>query len=181
MRFWRHVNHEEFTVCRWKRLAIAERAYLKRPATHLQRPPQWFGPLMSEEDFWCAVKGVLFCIIWSLWTRPHFLTLHPVVQSAHLFKDFVYSGIPPLTAHRKSSLLVRGPNHCGSFCRCVAGLFKESNSLFCDGERLHPLSIWIKFCFSYNARSILKLLRERCAIMQYMAWKIPLICPRKSQ
>ena len=34
----------------------------------------------------------------------------------------------------QSSLLVRGPNRCSGFCRCVAGLFKESDSLFHDGE-----------------------------------------------
>ena len=33
--------------------------YVKIPATHLQKPPQRFGPLMSEEDFPCAVKGVI--------------------------------------------------------------------------------------------------------------------------
>ena len=32
---------------------------LKRPATHLQKPPQRFGPLTSEEDFRCAAKGVI--------------------------------------------------------------------------------------------------------------------------
>ena len=35
----------------------------------------------------------------------------------------------PLAAHRKSSSLVRGSNRPGGFCRCVAGLFKESDSL----------------------------------------------------
>ena len=34
----------------------------------------------------------------------------------------------------QSSLLVRGQNCCGHFCRCVTGLFKESDSLFCNGE-----------------------------------------------
>jgi len=48
------------------------------------------------------------------------------LQSAHLFEDFVFSG--------KSSLLVRGPNHCGGFYTRVAGLFNVSDSLFCDGE-----------------------------------------------
>ena len=47
--------------------------------------------------------------------------------------DFVFSGITPLAAHRKSSSLVRGPNCCG-FCRCVAGLFKQSSGLFRNGE-----------------------------------------------
>ena len=37
-----------------KRLSL----FLKRPATHLQKPPQRFGLLTSEEDFQYAVKGV---------------------------------------------------------------------------------------------------------------------------
>ena len=32
---------------------------LKRPATHLQKPPQRCGPLTSEEDFQCFAKGVV--------------------------------------------------------------------------------------------------------------------------
>ena len=82
---------------------------LKRPATHLQKPPQCFGPPTSEEDFQCA----------------------------HSFEDFVFSGITPLTAHQQSSLLVRGPHHCGKFCVIV-----------------FLLSFWIKFCFSSNVHSI---------------------------
>ena len=38
-----------------KRLSLT----LKRPATHLQKPPQQFGSLMSEEDFQCVAKGVV--------------------------------------------------------------------------------------------------------------------------
>ena len=38
-----------------KRLSLT----LKRLATYLQKPPQLFGPLMSEEDFQCSAK-VLF-------------------------------------------------------------------------------------------------------------------------
>ena len=38
-----------------KRLSLT----LKRPATHVQKPPQGFGPLTSEEDFRCDAKGVI--------------------------------------------------------------------------------------------------------------------------
>ena len=47
------------------------------------------------------------------------------LQSAHSFKDLVFSGKIPLAAHLMSSLLVRGPKCCGGFCRCVVGLFKK--------------------------------------------------------
>ena len=38
-----------------KRLSLT----LKRPATHVQKPPQRFSLLTSEEDFRCAAKGVI--------------------------------------------------------------------------------------------------------------------------
>ena len=135
----------------WKRLSL----YLKRSATYLQKPAQRFGPLMSKEAFRCAVKGVIplytkrhshlqtisasgqnkmssgtFSLLLLFWLSIQLCRL----WSAHSFKDFVFSGITPLAAHRKLSSLVRGPNHCGGFCRCVAGLFKESDGLFHDGE-----------------------------------------------
>ena len=68
--------------------------------------PQWWGPLTSKNDFRCAVKGVILLN----------------TKSSNEW------------AHRKFSSLVRGPNHCGGFCRRVAGLFKESNSLFHDSK-----------------------------------------------
>ena len=38
-----------------KRLSLT----LKRPVTHLQKPPQQCGSLTSEEDFQCVAKGVV--------------------------------------------------------------------------------------------------------------------------
>ena len=126
---------------------------LKRPATHLQKPPQQFGPLTSEEDLRCAAKGVS-----TLNTKRHShlqttsasgqdkrssVTSHccycfdyPVVQNAEcpLVQRLCNLRNNTFAAHRKSSSLIRGPYHCGGFCTCVAGFLKESNSLFHDVE-----------------------------------------------
>ena len=59
---------------------------LKRPATHLQKPPQQFVPLTSEEDFRCAAKGVIPLNIKSLneWA------LQNLPQSAQLDRECIY-------------------------------------------------------------------------------------------
>ena len=48
----RLLSADENGLPSWKRLSLS----LKRPATHLQKPPQQFGPLMSKED---CVAGLL--------------------------------------------------------------------------------------------------------------------------
>ena len=78
-------------------------------------------------------------LLWDFLIAVTVLPLHPVcrMRSAHSFEDFVVSGITPLAAHRKPSLLVRGPNRCGGFCRCVAGLLKDATAVSMMGSCFH--------------------------------------------
>ena len=106
-------------MCRYRSASPFRVPYTKRHSRlhqHLGKtrdPP--FGTLSSLLLFQLSTQ---LCRLWS----------------AHSFEDFVFSETTPFAAYRKSSSLIRGPNRCGGFCACVAGLFNVSDSFFSGGQ-----------------------------------------------
>ena len=129
-----------------KRLSLT----LKRPATHVQKPPQGFGPVTSEEDFRCDAKGVI-----PLYPKSsNKWALYNLMKSRNRDEKVPENLLPcPDAASGYVSLCKRCKNRMANNIHLPQSAVSLSERDARQQAVFLP-SFWIQFCCSYNVHSI---------------------------